>query len=794
MKKSRNFQFKLAIFGLLILVSFTFLTPSYAQSQFNNANPVIIDGNNGTMELSLVGDGSISKGTNTDNTVDNPDDMVELSEEDKLYKIPNYNYSDANLNVYPKYYAKDETLKENFAYIDEERINLDYGDHQYISDVEAQISSVQYTVDPGIDNVQYLSGYERTYISGVTDMTWETGDISKLHDEDITTEVIEVWKSVIVPGVAVPCSADGAIFVGSEIRNSRMNKTGELEWDWNWDLESVSIIFCLEGEAFLGNLDVIAVAQYVLFQMDIMARTAEGQNYAIHIINPIIKQVNPLFQTGIQLSEIPGVVAVSGNVGLFYYTLDDSYFTNLTDINRYSSEVLGWNGTYGNPVITYRFWSYALENVMGYVAASHLGLNEFNSFDYTFRWNKASGELHRNSDVYLSEQFYGDDIDMDQNYFFSSTGHLSIKHGWDNRLELTENKNYFTLKTNFYEGSTSDYYEAYKFIVVHMEYLKIRYYSFIPYTGCDLEISGDPTTRNPNYWQYTFTEIDQTLLYNTIDSFAYINLSYLSLESWDVGWEYNASLVFAFHINIGEFIFEDTIPYYDCYGEYLYDLGFWYRDLIINWKEVQLKGVYLEELYIDNMLQAPDRIFLYNNDNNIPIWATKQSISKNWSEGESYESIAIKFYTEFFEPALLTLLIELQEQIFSKNHFNFTFSISDEEGTSIDSATIQMWWHGTDVSSDIQNIGGGLYLISLDPITVDPGEDSILLTMIASASGYEDAYFETYISVDPDLLQEGGVSPPGDLTLIITISVASAGAIIGIMSIWLIKRRKKARS
>ncbi|MFX0030945.1 MAG: FG-GAP repeat domain-containing protein [Candidatus Hermodarchaeota archaeon] len=91
--------------------------------------------------------------------------------------------------------------------------------------------------------------------------------------------------------------------------------------------------------------------------------------------------------------------------------------------------------------------------------------------------------------------------------------------------------------------------------------------------------------------------------------------------------------------------------------------------------------------------------------------------------------------------------MDIKEQSFSSKGFNFTFFISDETNYGLDPVNIQMWWNGNDVSSDILNLEGGNYFASLEPITVEDGEDPILLNMTISAFGYTEHYFETYISV-----------------------------------------------
>jgi hypothetical protein len=101
------------------------------------------------------------------------------------------------------------------------------------------------------------------------------------------------------------------------------------------------------------------------------------------------------------------------------------------------------------------------------------------------------------------------------------------------------------------------------------------------------------------------------------------------------------------------------------------------------------------------------------------------------------------------------LFVEIIDQLFSIESFDIKFLIYDDNDMKIDSANIEMWWDGNDVSSSVQNLGGGTYSVSLEPITVAPGENPILLNMIISAVGRLDKYFEIYIAVDPDSIDKG---------------------------------------
>ena len=91
--------------------------------------------------------------------------------------------------------------------------------------------------------------------------------------------------------------------------------------------------------------------------------------------------------------------------------------------------------------------------------------------------------------------------------------------------------------------------------------------------------------------------------------------------------------------------------------------------------------------------------------------------------------------------------MNIREQFFSTTEFNLTFFISDESDHGLDSVDIQMWWNGSDVSSDFHNLGNGYYSVSLEPITVEEGENPILLNMTINTIGYVEEYIETYFSV-----------------------------------------------
>ncbi|MFX1409467.1 MAG: ABC transporter substrate-binding protein [Promethearchaeota archaeon] len=135
------------------------------------------------------------------------------------------------------------------------------------------------------------------------------------------------------------------------------------------------------------------------------------------------------------------------------------------------------------------------------------------------------------------------------------------------------------------------------------------------------------------------------------------------------------------------------------------------------------------------------------------------------------------------------LFVEIVDQSFTSDEFYIEFLIYNGINQAIDFAIIEMWWDGVDVSSSVQNLGGGFYSVSLDPITVAPGDDPILLSMFVSAEGYYQTPYEMKIAVDPDLINKAPKEPeiPG-YELLVLIGVSCAALLIFLRRI---KKSKK---
>ncbi len=184
---------------------------------------------------------------------------------------------------------------------------------------------------------------------------------------------------------------------------------------------------------------------------------------------------------------------------------------------------------------------------------------------------------------------------------------------------------------------------------------------------------------------------------------------------------------------------------------------------------------------------------IWNNITNGPVKIT--FYAKDIFDNERSEEVNIIKNVTVPEPCevIKLLQVEITENSFSTKHFNFTFFVVNELEQEIDSAKIQMWWNGINVSNDVQNLGDGLYFVSLEPITVESGEDPILLSMNISVAGYEDKHFETYLAVDPETLKkevgQGGAESP---FLILIIAIISTVGVIGAIIITggILRKRK----
>ena len=94
-------------------------------------------------------------------------------------------------------------------------------------------------------------------------------------------------------------------------------------------------------------------------------------------------------------------------------------------------------------------------------------------------------------------------------------------------------------------------------------------------------------------------------------------------------------------------------------------------------------------------------------------------------------------------------------------------------------------------SKSIWNVNS--YDVIVPAIFVFEGDYPILLNMTISRDGYQDKYYELEIAIDPDAVEKNGDKVTGDfpLPLIITIGIVSSGVVIGLISLYWFKLRKR---
>ena len=161
---------------------------------------------------------------------------------------------------------------------------------------------------------------------------------------------------------------------------------------------------------------------------------------------------------------------------------------------------------------------------------------------------------------------------------------------------------------------------------------------------------------------------------------------------------------------------------------------------------------------------------------------------------------------EFEEEEIYNIYIQIKEQVFSEEQFNITFYVfnASDYDWGISEAEIEIWWNEVNVTDDLMDKGFGNYSISLEAITVQPGETPIKLNGTLNAIGFIPQDFEFYIAVDPELIDKT-VSPPlspangdddnaqkeeGSELPIVTLLVISIGSAIGIVGVVLVLIKK----
>lgn len=733
MKNYKKINNKSVLCVIIITLSIAVFTPAIAQYINNLSKPPIVDGNNGIMNLKLIGDGVASGGTA-------PNSFFEQFNEVQItHRIPNYDYNVADINILPQYYAKDTIISGPLTITGtSHNLALDWENNQYISNIEAPISSAEYRTKRSYNHIKHALTWEGVgWPNNYNRLYHYNCEIPKFQDNNVLTSGSKAVTSyATVPGIGDFTYAQTAVELGTEIL--------DYEWDWGWDLNEIELWYTIRPAISYGFWPIECItasnkgASY--FQIEILAKRAWGGEYSIPLLFHYSEA--PIFPT-----EIPGYInkvdaepwGGRKTYAYNYHLKTVINDINLGDINRYSQSK-NWYASQGNPVITIRLIATSSSSWIWDNVKSGLDIREC-SMKYTFKSDSSDErKLSDPSDFYISSPYQ-------ENLVLPRDERL----GWANRAALNSANKHLRLGI--------DLYNTYDQIIINLDYVKVRYYKFNPTTKCQLNSNGDSTTRYSSSWVQSINDLQQTQLYSAQGTFALVDLSVLSLtyEAWDTGWEYTDSIVFAYSIDFVEIFLEDIIAYYDGHGEYLYDLGFWQRDIIINWKEVQLEGVYIEELFVNGLPQNPSRIFLDYHNENIEIWKTTQPISCTWPIGSSYESITLEFNTiiGYNNPPVITITSP-SDGLITNQDVTLLYTVSDDFSSPED-IVISGPASGTTYTSEEHHIiliaaideGGKIGTASVSFI-IDRTAPEITIT--GSSEGYHNTDQTVFWSVtDPNL-------------------------------------------
>lgn len=309
-------------------------------------------------------------------------------------------------------------------------------------------------------------------------------------------------------------------------------------------------------------------------------------------------------------------------------------------------------------------------------------------------------------------------------------------------------------------------------------------------------INGDRNNVTSNYFYKNKIAIDINYDANIIDNNVIVNdqanLNY-KIEDWDfgtntiIGFNYYLPTKPKLCLNILEQSFSATkfINTINISSSLNFDL--WIQSLHIWWNGITVPSNDIVELEngLYNISLSPK--FVDEGDSPILLNITVRSATH---EELYYESL---FEVSPYEiPNLIHL--NIVDQTFLSTKFNITIFVYDNTLNPIDNAIFQVWWNTISIHiNDINNLGNGLYSVSVSPITVSPGDDPILLNMTITAFGYEDKYFETYIAIDPKSINKGPYPPTNHIWLNFLMALFYVGLptiSVILIIIFIMKKRK----
>ncbi len=663
MKKFSKHGTLFLIVGTLFL---TFIVVSYplmytgeiyfngSEEEANNSNEINhVDINTPNFENIL--DSNIDGFLNTEisgkgyyNSIDNEENYIN-SENIYINPIPKYDYGSTSISISPEFVYKVETLASDEGPLAIKNFGLDFQNYDLYSDIEVNLSSVEYKT---IKEDQFNIVGSNTEVSGSTDVNYYDLGAQAIDYSMFPNENLEIIIDVEV-----------AIEIAPE---------QELIYQDYWDLVTHYYDITLNAISLKQKQSVI-VADHCWWEASI---GYEDNGVSKYFIFDSIDDQRGKITTQDILSGTPNDLSN----GVWEY--DNLEFDNPasllgSNLTEYSNKK-GFGVESQNPVITFRFSARGKGHNVGWDPTDNylwvkIDIANFGTA-HRFKWNSTqnNGLGHYNSidDVRLKINF---DNKPAEYFSINNFGYELVKSGWSQRQLLFTEDDFLIIQSN-----ENDIYEE---ILFKMDFVNINYYIPNHQTQSDLLIKGITMQKNSDSWSISTDNLtDESYFSNSLE-FSSILFDLLP-SNWELGYQTYFGYMYKYQVIYNEFSYNFSLNYENGHGNKLISLdGSFFNHMTINWENFTLIGNYIEDLTLNNnpiTEQEIERSFLYYENDDF-IWLTSvKDKSIIWQPGYTENNLLIECQMDIELPSIQSYSIH--DELLGDEEKEFSITATDNTG------------------------------------------------------------------------------------------------------------------
>jgi len=639
MKLNKKLFFCLSLLSLIFLSTIISVMGYPNNLLLNDADDdqVLPENQSGTMYLDAYGDGSYSSGT-----------TYYDSYETTTNYIPDYDYSDGNVKIYPQYYFKQITSSAI-------TFSGDTSDSFFKSGYEYKSNLAMRT-----DKLTYHTRYPNQIAGKDKRLTGGRGEdyFNKAGLEDTNTQTVVATGNdyELFGGVSYAW-----IELATEITNTDQGGTGSFNYQSGYTVDYVDFQITLHKNArdWVWEESLMGVGDRVEFGVELMYRYG-GVDQSVIIYN----RVEPSGGCQRRYITYAEIIAMSSYVYGEYNTnsggaygngysrirfripetyLSHTWLTRMTNYAEHSDQ--GWNGVTTNPQVVIRIYAKTQCYCVFAEAKAWVLMAEANT-RWGISWNRGGGSFNNDHDVYIN--------DGSNHWFDRAGGTINFRTGeWQDRL-----MNIFVF--NFY----TDFYNSYDSITgVEIDNISGYYYDLNTALLCNIQIISRFASQQSTHWLLTLSDMD--VIMSPQSTYSKIGLTVTPTDL--VGW---LGIVFKYEFTFGlsgfssahpyGFKYSTSFSYSSGYREYIYSLSGYSRSIDIDWKQFNLYNTYLKQLRINDIVVSDIGYgdvgygFQGYTPSDVPIWITNPDFDwiPTWEAGSTPKSLNLKVYTDTANPVI----------------------------------------------------------------------------------------------------------------------------------------------